>query len=95
MRRVLRPGGMVAILEFSTPPNAIFGAFYNLYSRRVLPWIGGIVSGSRDAYRYLPESVRKFPNATELAEKMRDAGFRGVRFEYMTGGIVALHLGTI
>ena len=95
MRRVLRPGGMVAILEFSTPPNAIFGAFYNLYSRRVLPWIGGMISGSRDAYRYLPESVRKFPNATELAEKMRDAGFRGVRFEYMTGGIVALHLGTI
>jgi demethylmenaquinone methyltransferase/2-methoxy-6-polyprenyl-1,4-benzoquinol methylase len=95
MRRVLRPGGMVAILEFSTPPNAIFGAIYNLYSRQVLPWIGGMISGSRDAYRYLPESVRKFPNATELAEKMRDAGFRSVRFEYMTGGIVALHLGTI
>ena len=95
MRRVLRPGGMVAILEFTTPPNAAFGAVYHLYCRRILPWIGGLISGSRDAYRYLPESVRKFPAAPELAQKMRDTGFSEVRFEYMTGGIVALHLGTI
>jgi demethylmenaquinone methyltransferase/2-methoxy-6-polyprenyl-1,4-benzoquinol methylase len=95
MRRVLRPGGMVAILEFTTPPNAAFGAIYHLYCRRILPWIGGFISGSRDAYRYLPESVRKFPTAPDLAQKMRDTGFSGVTFEYMTGGIVALHLGTI
>jgi demethylmenaquinone methyltransferase / 2-methoxy-6-polyprenyl-1,4-benzoquinol methylase len=61
MRRVLRPGGMAAILEFSQPPNAVFGAVYGFYSRRVLPWIGGLLTGSRDAYRYLPESIRKFP----------------------------------
>ena len=61
MRRVLRPGGVAAILEFSQPPNALFAALYNLYSRRVLPVIGGALSGSRDAYTYLPESVRKFP----------------------------------
>jgi demethylmenaquinone methyltransferase/2-methoxy-6-polyprenyl-1,4-benzoquinol methylase len=54
-----------------------------------------MISGSRDAYRYLPESVRKFPDAPELAQKMRDAGFTGVSFEYMTGGIVALHLGAV
>ena len=95
MRRVLRPGGMVAILEFTTPPNALFAAVYHLYCRRILPWIGGAISGSRDAYRYLPESVRKFPTAPELAVKMRAAGFAGVGYEYMTGGIVALHLGTI
>jgi demethylmenaquinone methyltransferase/2-methoxy-6-polyprenyl-1,4-benzoquinol methylase len=95
MRRVLRPGGMVAILEFTTPPSALFGAVYHLYCRRILPWIGGMISGSRDAYRYLPESVRKFPAAPELAQKMRDTGFSRVKFEYMTGGIVALHLGTI
>jgi demethylmenaquinone methyltransferase/2-methoxy-6-polyprenyl-1,4-benzoquinol methylase len=95
MRRVLRPGGMAAILEFSQPPNALFGAFYNLYSRRVLPWIGGLISGSRDAYTYLPESVRKFPPAPELAAMMRRSGFTEVSFEYLTGGIVALHLGRI
>ncbi|MGD0772568.1 MAG: bifunctional demethylmenaquinone methyltransferase/2-methoxy-6-polyprenyl-1,4-benzoquinol methylase UbiE [Candidatus Solibacter sp.] len=95
MRRVLRPGGMAAILEFSQPPNALFGAFYNLYSRRILPWIGGLISGSRDAYTYLPESVRKFPTAPELVAMMQSAGFAEVSFEYLTGGIVALHLGRI
>jgi len=95
MRRVLRPGGMAAILEFSQPPNAAFRALYNLYSRRILPWIGGALSGSRDAYTYLPESVSRFPSASELAEDMRSAGFAEVRFEYLTGGIVALHLGKI
>jgi demethylmenaquinone methyltransferase / 2-methoxy-6-polyprenyl-1,4-benzoquinol methylase len=93
MRRVLRPGGMAAILEFTTPPNALFGSVYHVYCRRILPWIGGLISGSRDAYRYLPESVRKFPEAPQLAGKMRDAGFQEVEFEYLTGGIVALHLG--
>jgi demethylmenaquinone methyltransferase/2-methoxy-6-polyprenyl-1,4-benzoquinol methylase len=95
MRRVLRPGGMAAILEFTQPPNAAFAALYNLYARRVLPWIGGLISGSRDAYTYLPESVRKFPVAPELEAMMRQAGFADVRFEYLTGGIVALHLGWI
>lgn len=93
MRRVLRPDGVVAILEFSQPPNALFAALYNLYSRRVLPALGGAISGSKDAYSYLPESVRKFPSADELAGNMRQAGFTNVTFERMTGGIVCLHLG--
>ena len=93
MRRVLRPNGMAAILEFSEPPNASFAALYHFYSRRILPLIGGALSGSRDAYTYLPESVRKFPPAEELAEEMRRAGFAEVRYERFTGGIVALHLG--
>src|SRR5271157_4504656 len=93
MRRVLRPGGMAAILEFSQPPNAVFAALYHFYSRRILPLIGGALSGSRDAYRYLPESVRTFPSAEELAEEMRRAGFSEVRYERFTGGIVALHVG--
>jgi len=95
MRRVLAPGGMAAILEFSQPPNPAFRALYNLYSRRILPWIGGALSGSRDAYLYLPESVRKFPAPAELADGMRGAGFRGVAYEYLTGGIVALHTGRV
>jgi demethylmenaquinone methyltransferase/2-methoxy-6-polyprenyl-1,4-benzoquinol methylase len=95
IRRVLRPGGTAAILEFSTPPNRAFRALYNFYSRRILPIIGGALSGSRDAYEYLPESVRKFPAAPELAAEMRAAGFTQVRYEYLTGGIVALHLGMV
>lgn len=94
MRRVLRPGGVAAILEFSQPPNAVFAALYRLYSRRILPLIGGALSGSRDAYAYLPESVRRFPSPVELANLMRAAGFADVRYELMTGGIVALHTGT-
>jgi len=91
MRRVLRPGGVAAILEFSQPPNRAFAALYNFYSRRVLPSLGGALSGSRDAYAYLPESVRKFPSGEELAQMMRDAGFSEVSFERITGGIVCLH----
>jgi demethylmenaquinone methyltransferase / 2-methoxy-6-polyprenyl-1,4-benzoquinol methylase len=95
MRRVLAPGGMAALLEFSQPPNPAFAALYNFYSRRILPWIGGAISGSRDAYTYLPESVRKFPAAALLADQMRQAGFGSVSYEYLTFGIVALHLGRV
>jgi len=94
MRRVLKPGGMAAILEFSQPRRSLFAAVYKLYSRRILPLIGGALTGSRDAYQYLPESIGKFPAAPELAEDMRRQGFENVRFEYLTGGAVALHLGT-
>jgi demethylmenaquinone methyltransferase/2-methoxy-6-polyprenyl-1,4-benzoquinol methylase len=93
MRRVLRPGGTAAILEFSEPPNRLFASLYHFYSRRVLPRIGGALSGFRDAYEYLPESVRRFPAAPELADAMRAAGFARVGYEYFTGGIVALHTG--
>jgi demethylmenaquinone methyltransferase/2-methoxy-6-polyprenyl-1,4-benzoquinol methylase len=92
MRRVLRPGGVAAILEFSRPSNAAFAALYEFYSRRILPLIGGALSGSPEAYRYLPESVRKFPSAPELADEMRRVGFQRVSYELLTGGIVALHL---
>jgi demethylmenaquinone methyltransferase/2-methoxy-6-polyprenyl-1,4-benzoquinol methylase len=93
MLRVLKPGGTAAILEFSTPPNRRFGAFYRFYSTRVLPRIGAMISGVPEAYTYLPESVRKFPAAPELAEEMRTAGFAGVEFTHMTFGIAALHIG--
>ena len=93
IERVLKPGGTAAILEFSQPPSRLFAALYRFYSRRILPAVGGAVSGERGAYEYLPESVRKFPGAGQLAEMMREAGFVEVRFERLTGGIVALHLG--
>lgn len=93
MHRVLKPGGVAAILEFSQPPNPAFARLYRLYARRVLPAVGGWLSGSREAYAYLPESVDRFPDAGELARLMRAAGFRAVGFERMSGGIVSLHTG--
>jgi demethylmenaquinone methyltransferase/2-methoxy-6-polyprenyl-1,4-benzoquinol methylase len=95
LRRVLRPGGALAILEFSQPPDRAFAALYNWYSRKVLPVIGGMISGAPEAYTYLPESVRKFPEATVLAEMMRQSGFGNVDWEYLTFGIVALHVGRV
>ena len=91
--RILKPGGLAAILEFSTPPNPVLAQLYDFYSRAVLPTLGGWLSGSKEAYSYLPESVRKFPDAVGLADQMRAAGFTNVRFKRMTAGIVALHLG--
>ena len=93
MLRVLKPGGVAAILEFSQPSNATFRALYGFFSTSVLPRIGGIISGSPEAYSYLPESIRKFPGAEQLAQDMRRAGFSRVEFERMTGGAVALHIG--
>jgi demethylmenaquinone methyltransferase/2-methoxy-6-polyprenyl-1,4-benzoquinol methylase len=94
MYRVLKPSGMAAILEFSQPGGTMFGKLYGLYSRWVLPRIGGALSGSRDAYAYLPASIGKFPLAEDLAHLMRKTGFRSVEFVSMTGGTVALHVGT-
>lgn len=93
LERVLKPGGVLAVLEFSQPTNRLFAALYGFFSRRVLPWVGGMISGSREAYSYLPESIQKFPGAEDLARQMRDAGFSSVEFERLTFGAVALHLG--
>lgn len=90
--RVLKPGGTAAILEFSTPPNAAFRAFYNFYSKQILPRVGALISGSKDAYTYLPESVKKFPVADVLAREFQEAGYGQVEYELLTFGIVALHL---
>ncbi len=90
--RVLKPGGILAILEFSQPTNRAFAVLYGFFSTHVLPWVGGLVSGSREAYSYLPDSIRKFPGAEDLAAQIRSAGFAPVEFERMTYGAVALHL---
>lgn len=95
MKRVLRPGGALAILEFTKPPNKAFASVYNWYSRTVLPVIGGAISGAPEAYKYLPESVRKFPDAPELARMMKETGFARVDWEYLSFGIAALHLARV
>jgi len=91
--RVLKPDGYVAILEFSHPVNPVFASVVRFYNWRLLPWIGGVVSGSRGAYEYLPDSISKFPNQHTLAGMMRATGFVDVSFENLSGGIAALHIG--
>jgi demethylmenaquinone methyltransferase/2-methoxy-6-polyprenyl-1,4-benzoquinol methylase len=92
--RVLKPGGRAAVLEFSSPVVPGFRALFQFYFTRVLPRIGGMVSGSRGAYEYLPDSVSRFPDQERLAALMRGVGFEEVSYQNLTGGIAALHLGT-
>jgi demethylmenaquinone methyltransferase / 2-methoxy-6-polyprenyl-1,4-benzoquinol methylase len=91
--RVLKPDGEVGILEFAAPRWWPMAPLYRFYFRRILPRIGGRISGSAGAYEYLPGSVAKFPGPGELAHWMGRAGFVDVKFETWTGGIVALHRG--
>ncbi len=93
LRRILKPGGWVAVLEFSKPSNPVFRPLFGLYFTKVLPVMGGVISGSRNAYAYLPASVQKFPDQQQLSLLMRQAGFEQVQFENLTGGIAALHMG--
>jgi demethylmenaquinone methyltransferase/2-methoxy-6-polyprenyl-1,4-benzoquinol methylase len=92
LRRVLKPGGLLAILEFSHPKGAFIRTGYGLYSRALLPAAGWLVSGSWRAYSYLPGSIRKFPSADHLIGMMTAVGFEHARYELLTGGIAALHV---
>ena len=94
LRRVLKPGGRVAVLEFSSPVIPGFRALFQFYFTRVLPRIGGAISGSRGAYEYLPDSVSRFPDQERLARLMRGVGFEEVEYQNLTGGVAALHMGT-
>ena len=91
--RVLKPGGMLVILECSHPPLPVFRQLYDFYFNRILPKIGGLVSGSSAAYTYLPNSVAKFPDQKTLASMMERAGFADIKFQNLTCGIAALHSG--
>lgn len=91
--RVLRPGARFVILEFSTPRAAVVRTAYHAYFHHLLPIVGRAVSGHPTAYRYLPESVERFPEAEDLAGMMRRAGFVNVEWEPLTFGIAALHMG--
>jgi len=90
-RRVLKPGGRFLCLEFSRVVLPILDRLYDLYSFRALPVLGQLVAGDRDSYRYLVESIRRFPPQAELAERMAAAGLEQPRWHNLTGGIAALH----
>jgi len=93
LRRVLKPNGWTAILEFSRPVVPGFRSLAAAYCTRLLPRIGGLISGSRSAYEYLPDSVSRFPDQETLSAMMSAAGFADVGFENLTGGVAALHTG--
>ncbi|MCH8028437.1 MAG: ubiquinone/menaquinone biosynthesis methyltransferase [Candidatus Dadabacteria bacterium] len=92
MARVLRPSGSIGVLEFAVPSNSLFSPIYMFYMRNVIPLLGSIF-GCRPEYRYLAESIPSFPQRTEFAELMRDAGFEPPRWFELTLGIVVLYSG--
>ncbi|MDT8395388.1 MAG: bifunctional demethylmenaquinone methyltransferase/2-methoxy-6-polyprenyl-1,4-benzoquinol methylase UbiE [bacterium] len=93
MARVLRPGGRVVILEFSPLDRPLIGPLFNFYFHRVMPLLGGIISGDQGAYRYLPRSVDAFPNPFELGREMLEAGLVNIRYRPLTFGIACIHAG--
>ena len=93
MHRILRNTGMIMVLEFSKPRGFPFRHLYNFYFRRVVPLIGWLFSGEKEAYRYLPESVRKFPDNESFLKMLSDAGFFDMRQIKLTGGIASIYTG--
>jgi len=93
LQRVLRPGGKLVVLECSNPSVPGFRQLFKFYFEQLVPRIGGVISGSRGAYTYLPDSVSRFPDKKTLASMMEEAGFRDVRFRSLTGGTASIHCG--
>ncbi|MCX8080534.1 MAG: bifunctional demethylmenaquinone methyltransferase/2-methoxy-6-polyprenyl-1,4-benzoquinol methylase UbiE [Bacteroidia bacterium] len=93
MHALLKPGGILLVLEFSKPGNRLFGMMFQCYFKFFLPFIGKMVSGDRRAYAYLPESVETFPSGSGFGSWMSEAGFSNVEFHTMTGGVVTMYLG--
>ena len=92
-RRVLKPGGRFMCLEFSKVMVPLLDKLYDTYSFSVLPWLGEFVAGDRNAYTYLAESIRRFPDQKALAKRMTDAGFSQIKVRNLSGGIAAIHTG--
>ncbi|HMA98459.1 MAG TPA: class I SAM-dependent methyltransferase [Wenzhouxiangella sp.] len=93
MQRVLRPGGRVHIMEFSKVGLPVLGQLYDTWSFQVLPMLGGAIAGDKESYKYLAESIRRFPDQETLAGMLEETGFEDVRWENFSGGICAVHRG--
>ena len=92
MLRVLKPGGALVCLDFSTPPNPVWRALYNFYLAHLIPFWGGLITGQREGFVYLARSIRAFPNQEGLAALMREAGFENITWKNYSGGIAAVHV---
>ena len=92
MARVLRPGGMLCVLELSTPKNRVIRWFYDLYTLHIIPWIGTMKSGDKSAYRYLPESIAAVPQGDDMLQLMRNAGLREASFKRLTLGVCTIYV---
>jgi demethylmenaquinone methyltransferase/2-methoxy-6-polyprenyl-1,4-benzoquinol methylase len=95
MKRVLRPGGRLIVLEFSQPPGRVFGGLYSFYFTQVLPKLGGLVSGDSDAYSYLPRTVLAWPDPQQFQREFEAAGLVDCGHELLTRGIACLHFGRV
>ena len=93
MKRVVRKSGMIMVLEFSKPSGSVFRAVYNFYFRNILPFFGKLFSRDKSAYRYLPDSVMKFPDNEEFLGLLTEAGFSGTRQIKLTGGVASIYTG--
>ncbi len=91
MARVLRPGGMLCVLELSTPTNPVIRWFYDLYTLHIIPWIGSKKSGDKSAYRYLPQSIAAVPQGDEMLQLMRNAGLKDTTFKRLTLGVCTIY----
>ena len=94
LMRVVKPGGRVICLEFSRPTSKLMNTLYDLYSFKIIPEIGDAITGNKDAYLYLPESIRKFPDQETFKKMMEDAGLFKVRYYNLFNGVAAVHIGT-
>jgi demethylmenaquinone methyltransferase/2-methoxy-6-polyprenyl-1,4-benzoquinol methylase len=96
MARVVRPGGRVVVLEFGQPGGALFGPLYRWYSRHVIPWVGGLLSGNRGAYVYLDRTAARFPAGEAFASMLRGSGaFRSVAAHALNGGVAFVYIGEV
>ena len=91
MARVLKPGGMLCVLELSTPIHPVIRCFYDLYTLHVIPWLGSLKSGDKSAYRYLPQSIAAVPQGDDMLELMRAAGLRETSFRRLTLGVCTIY----
>ena len=91
MARVLKPGGMLCVLELSTPTNRLIRWFYDIYTLHIIPWLGSLKSGDKSAYRYLPQSIAAVPQGDDMLQLMRNAGLKETSYRRLTLGVCTIY----